>query len=71
MSSSQEATTFLTLVADPRDEVCNFKSGKGYRDDSGRPVRSVEVVLFPVFNPQVIFGLIEMNPIAQRNGVLF
>ena len=59
-------------VVDPRDDACNFDSGRGHQDNRVRTCPNwLKWFLFPILNPYLISWLIGMNPIAQRNRCPF
>ena len=58
-------------VVDPRDDTRNFSS-RGFQNDCVRACPNwLKWFLSPFFNPYLIFWLIGMNPIVQRNGCPF
>ena len=73
VSSSQEVAAFLTLVWWIQGVTpITLNSSRGCQGNHVRTCPNwLKWVFFLIFTPYLISWLIEMNPIAQRNGCPF
>ena len=56
-------------VVDPRDDICNFNSSRGWQDGRVKACSNwLKWFLLLIFNPYLISWVIGMNPIVQWNG---